>query len=190
MIQYEKIFTKEECEKIINFSQITNEDINFDFSNFPNASYEKNRIVFVKAASYNVYVVDNNENTEWMFDKLINWFSEKSGVKFNKEIKHDSCTLHNYIVGDNFSKHIDLSKGFEDRRYNLGIQLNEEYEGGEYICYDKNGDSIVLPKETGTAVFYHCRVPHEIKKITNGNRWSIVMPIYKTEIIEENKILI
>ena len=189
MIQYEKIFTKEECEKIINFSQNTTEDINFDFSNYPNGKYEKNRIVFGDVASHNVYIIDNNENTEWMFNKLINWFSEKSGVKFNKEIKHQSCTLHNYIIGDNFSKHIDLSKGFEERRYNLGIQLNEEYDGGEYICYDKNGDSIVLPKETGTALFYHCRVPHEIKEITKGNRWSIVMPIHTWEIIEKKNLL-
>jgi hypothetical protein len=41
------------------------------------------------------------------------------------------CTLHRYTIGDHFAKHIDLAKGYEDRRYNLGIQLNEEYEGGE-----------------------------------------------------------
>lgn len=190
MIEYEKIFTKEECKEIINFSKIENKDIKFDFSHNPYGKYENNRITFAKSTSYNVYLIKNEENTEWMFKKLSNWFSKKSGIEFNTEIKHLDCTLHNYMVGDKFSKHIDLSKGFEERRWNLGVQLNDDYEGGDYVCYEPNGNSIILPKETGTALFYHCRVPHEIKEITKGNRWSIVMPIHSWEIIEKRKSII
>jgi predicted 2-oxoglutarate/Fe(II)-dependent dioxygenase YbiX len=79
--------------------------------------------------------------------------------------------------------------GFEDRRYNLGIQLNEDYEGGEYVCFGPNDEKIIISKEIGTGLAYHCSVPHEIKKITKGERWSIVMPITKKIIIEKINLL-
>lgn len=188
MIQQEKIFSKEECEKIINYSKLENNEPVFNFTNNKIGKYKDNRITFGKDASYNVYMLYNTLETEWMFDKLLNWFSNKTNIPLNENVRHDFCTLHKYEVGDKFIKHIDLSKGFEDRRYNIGIQLNDEYDGGEYVCWDK-GNEIILSKEVGTALFYHCRVEHEIKEITKGYRWSIVMPIHNWEIIENKSIL-
>ena len=92
--------------------------------------------------SYNIYKIYNTNETKWMFNKLLKWFSEKNNVKLNDNSKPISCTLHQYIIGDNFIKHTDLNKGFEDRRYNIGIQLNDEYDGGEYVCWDKGNEII------------------------------------------------
>ena len=109
--------------------------------------------------------------------------------KINESNTLPRCTLHRYTIGDHFAKHIDLAKGYEERRYNLGIQLNDEYDGGEYVTWDDSGNEILISKETGTALAYHCRVEHEIKEITKGERWSIVMPITKYNIIEKKSFI-
>ena len=71
----------------------------------------------------------------------------------------------------------------------MGIQLNDNYEGGNYVCWDDNNNEIIISKEVGTAVAYNARIPHEIQEITNGSRWSIVMPISSLEIIETKTLL-
>jgi predicted 2-oxoglutarate/Fe(II)-dependent dioxygenase YbiX len=80
-------------------------------------------------------------------------------------------------------------KGFDTRRYNLGIQLSDSYEGGEYVCWDDNDNEVLISKQTGTVLSYHGRIWHEIKEITNGERLSIVMPIYKHHIIEKTNLI-
>jgi predicted 2-oxoglutarate/Fe(II)-dependent dioxygenase YbiX len=92
-------------------------------------------------------------------------------------------------VGDGFAKHVDLVKEFDKRRYNLGIQLNDSYEGGEDICWDENNNEVLISKETGTVMSYHGKIWHEIKQITKGERWSIVMPIKKNHIIENINLI-
>lgn len=187
MVHQEKIFSKEECERIINYSKL--EDNKPTFIQNSKVEYFNNRIKIKDKISYNIYKIYNTNETEWMFNKLLKWFSEKNNVKLNDNSKPISCTLHQYIIGDKFIKHTDLNKGFEDRRYNVGIQLNVDYEGGEYLCYDINDKPISISKEIGTALSYHGRVPHEIKEITNGSRWSIVMPIHNWEIIEKQNLI-
>lgn len=189
MIKQEKLFTEQECNKIIEYSKIyKNTDNSFRLN--PNVNIIDNRLTSADGVlSYYVFAIRNDLNTEWFFNKLINWFSLQSGIKLNPNQKIQMCTLHCYNTGDKFPKHTDLTREFEDRRYNLGIQLNNDYEGGEYLCWDDKNNEVLLSKETGTAVAYHCRIPHEIKEITNGKRWSIVMPILDSEIIETKNLL-
>ena len=192
MIKQEKIFTKEECNEIIRYSNIGYSKFykktNKWFNTNPNITDNK-LISDSNRVSYNVFLILNDINTEWFFNKLTNWFSLQSGIKLNPNIKIQKCTLHCYNIGDKFPKHMDLCRGFEHRRYNLGIQLNDEYEGGEYVCWDDTNNEVLISKEIGTAIMYHCRILHEIKEITKGERWSIVMPISDFQIIETKNLL-
>ena len=95
------------------------------------------------------------------------------------------CSLHKYSKGDSFMKHKDYNEKWPNRRWNLGIQLNENYRGGEYICYDTNDKEILLSKEVGTAIAYDASTFHEIKEIVDGERWSIVLTILKKDILEK-----
>jgi predicted 2-oxoglutarate/Fe(II)-dependent dioxygenase YbiX len=186
MIYQEKIFTKEECQTIIQYHKKYTELEGW----FPSKLIDGQRIKSNQnLMSYEVYTILNNNETNWFYDKLINWFSEVSEVKIDKTFKTLICTLHRYTIGDHFTKHIDLIKGYEERRYNLGIQLNDDYDGGEYITWDDSGNEIIINKEPGTALGYHCRIWHEIKEITNGERWSIVMPIEKSQIIQKLNLI-
>lgn len=187
MIYQEKIFTKEECQTIIDYHMVYNQPISniypqrvLDGDNKvknPEGGYE-----------YHTYFILKDDRTEWFFNRIINWFSKNADLELNEELKY--CTLHNYKTGHFFKKHIDVNTTYKSRRWNLGIQLNDTYEGGEYVLWDTNNVENHISKEVGTSLFYHCRVPHEIKEITNGERWSIVMPVYSENIIEKNKSLL
>jgi len=190
MIWYEKFFTKDECEKIKNYSNIYN--VNYDLFGKHKDKIINNKIS-TENFSYNVYLIPNDENTEWFFNKLMKWFEDKSGKKIDWSKKVDACTLHKYSEGEFFERHIDIQPGFEWRRYNIGLQLSDEsdYEGGEYSYWDAYETEYILPKEIGTIIAYDSTIPHEIKKITKGNRWSIVMQVpYWNFYNEKNKGLI
>lgn len=194
MIWQERIFSEDECKKIIEYANVyTMIDDKFNpdgkFVKNGDITIDGNRLSHRTSFSYNFYNIPNNDDTQWMFDKLINWFEYKSGVQINRNGKMMDTGLHHYTKGDKFKKHIDLSSLHPDRRYNLGIQLNNEYEGGEYVCWDNMGNEIIISKEIGTALAYHCKIEHEIKEISQGDRWSIVLPLPKQAIIESKNLL-
>lgn len=187
MIYQERIFTKNECEKIIGYSQ-TYKDHPIQLKGLAEIS-QKNRLTstndfFMK---YDIFIVPMNQDTTWMFKKLFDWFYSVSNVKLIDNLPYFRCALHRYSLNDGFGRHIDLVKGYENRRYNIGVQLNENYSGGDYVCWDNNGNEILISKEVGTALAYSSKIPHEIKKITEGERWSIVIPLDKKVIIENEK---
>jgi hypothetical protein len=192
MIYQQQLFNREECDLIKSYVKLQPTElikyfnIKDNFFNF----IDGNKLVFDKTnTSYRVFVIKNTLETEWMFNKLLEWFSNVNDIRINYDNKIESCTLHQYCVGDKFSKHRDLMEGSETRRYNLGIQLNDSYDGGEYLCWDDDNNEVLISKQIGTALSYHCRILHEIKEITNGERWSIVMPIKKHHLIEKINLI-
>jgi predicted 2-oxoglutarate/Fe(II)-dependent dioxygenase YbiX len=191
MIHQQLLFNEEECNLIKSYVKLQPTELSKHFNIGDSYNFtDGNKLVATKCdTSYRVFVIENSSETEWMFNKLLEWFSDVNDIKINYNNKVKACTLHQYSVGDEFTKHIDLAKGFENRRYNLGIQLNDSYEGGEYTCWDDDNNEILISKKTGTAISYHCRIWHEIKKITNGERWSIVMPIKNHHIIEKINLI-
>ena len=191
MIYQEKIFTKEECNKILSYTKI--------YTDLPFRKLESrldldnrriNEFVEMKNGKklgkfFNVWDIVNDAETEWMFEKLFNWFLMVSKIERNPNNKPAVCSLHKYSKGDSFMKHKDYNEKWPNRRWNLGIQLNENYRGGEYICYDTNDKEILLSKEVGTAIAYDASTFHEIKEIVDGERWSIVLTILKKDILEK-----
>ena len=191
MIYQQLLFNEEECNLIKSYVKLQPTGLTEYFNTSDSFNFiDGNKLVATKTnTSYRVFVIKNTLETEWMFNKLLEWFGNVNNIKINYDNKVKVCTLHQYSVGDAFSKHIDLTKGHDTRRYNLGIQLNDSYEGGEYLCWDNDNNEVLISKQIGTALSYHCRIFHEIKEITNGERWSIVMPIKKHHIIEKINLI-
>lgn len=174
------LFTKDECVQIINYKNY------FDISN-PD---KKNRVGDSKSIKkYNFYMIERNDETKWVFERLFNWFFERTGISVSIENVIKGY-LHNYNVGDAFPKHIDMTEEFKYRLYNVGVQLNSDYEGGDYIIYPQNE---IISKETGNSYYYASDVPHEVKKIISGNRWSFLYHINRQDInpkhYKANKLL-
>jgi hypothetical protein len=203
MIYQEVIFTEEECEKIITYKD------KYDlFLVTPKTSLiENTRTVYHKendyngmevefgkdwVKKYNVWDIPINEETIWFYDKIYTWFISISGVKIDKSIYFNNPNgahkLHEYVIGDKFDLHTDKTDSrFDYRIWNLGIQLNSEYDGGDYICYNKNGDPIFISKEIGNVVAYSSDVLHEVTEIKNGIRYSMVIKIHSWELFNKNK---
>lgn len=192
----EVIFSKEECEKIINFYKIFPASAKKRKLE-PKIDLENNRVDYIikntknekLGKSFYVYDIDRDENTEWIFEKLLNWFQKVSGIKLKETPTVNGMTLLNYRVGDFFMKHKDIYPGFEWRRWTINIQLDNQYKGGDYILY--SGDKeIVLNKNIGNTIAYWAGTEHEVKEITEGERWSIVCSVNKYMIHEQEKKMI
>jgi len=84
--------------------------------------------------------------------------------------------LNKYDVGGFMSKHTDNIHHSHGQKYgypqaSVLLFLNDNFRGGEFIVSEeqptiKTGDAIIFPS--------NFMFPHEVKKITQGTRWSIV----------------
>lgn len=185
VFQQKNLFTNEECLTIKSWSkkyttlfqhpiEIIEKTKNGRFEFFKNIDGKN-----VIRKSYNVYDIPNNEETNWMFEKLYNWFTFVNNIQLNQYKNNIACTLHCYKIGDKFNKHIDAINEYSDRKWNIGIQLSDEcdYVGGNYLWWDEKNKQNIFSKDVGTAISYSSLVPHEITEIIDGERWSIVIHI-------------
>lgn len=189
MIKSEKIFTPTELETIFSYTHKYTEIYATPLDEVVNI--EENRVEYSFedwSKKFKCINLPRNEETNWLFQKLLNWFTSATGVTtkdytnspVEDPIKELLLTIQGYSEGDRFDRHIDIQPGvYSDRRYNVGVQLNDDYQGGEFVVWNEKEEEIIIPKEAGTAVAYDIRFWHQIKPITSGTRWSIVFPILK-----------
>lgn len=149
------MFTKEECEKIISIAKSAYMD--------DSKTYFK----YDEDIRYKVSNVIRNENTNWIFDKMLNFFTNKTGIKIKKPL--DILHIHNYKQGDYFKKHKDNL--YATQIHNIGVCLNDDYMGGEFVLYEPYE---ILPKKQGEIYTFQSLRLHEVKKIESGERWSII----------------
>jgi len=117
-------------------------------------------------------------------EKLLKWFEKESGEKlknYNYEL-----IIHTFDVGDFFSKHVDaINIHNKNRAYVVGIFLNEDYSGGDYILYSPDE---VLPKLRGITYYFKSDRIHEITKVEKGIRKSALIFIYHEDLEKYNLI--
>ena len=143
------IFTKEECDSII-----WNETENITNWNKMDRKYQSHPIIF-------------NEKTKWIFDKLKYFFENETNIKI-RDLK-ETIHFHKFNVGDWFDIHDDD----RDRRlFSVGVLLNEDFGGGDFILYNPN--EIILEKKAGNTYLFDAKIKHQITKIENKERYSLI----------------
>lgn len=152
-------FTEQECDTIISFSNELKETVRDGES----ASVDRPR----KRISYSHYTINRNEHTQWIFDRLNEYLEKVDNMKVIKDL--DILHLHKYNEGNEFVKHRDIY--YDNQVRNIGICLNDDYEGGEFIVYEPKE---TLPKEKGSIYTFKNTRLHEVTKITKGVRWAII----------------
>ena len=153
------MFSKKECNDIINLSKL------FEIKN--SNVYFKNE----NEIKYNVWNISKNKNTQWIFDRMFDYFTNTTGIEITKQI--NILHLHNYKIGNKFIKHRDNQ--YPGQLHNIGVCLNDDYEGGEFVLYEPEE---VLPKKQGEIYTFPSLRMHEVKEITSGERWSIISFLY------------
>lgn len=194
---YEKVlFTEEECKQILDYRfEYPNHYVTPDWSLIKGTrtvyqSVPQGTTNWVK--KYNVWDIVKDEKTKWFYNRIYDWFESVSGLHIKREhygeIKNKrrfAHKLHEYSKGDRFDKHIDSIEEYSDRLWNLGIILNSDFEGGDYLYYDKEDNEYSFSKITGNVVAYSSEVPHEITEITQGKRYAMVIKLHDWELVSK-----
>jgi predicted 2-oxoglutarate/Fe(II)-dependent dioxygenase YbiX len=170
MIKTEHIFTQEECNQIISFNEIYTRGFHV------NNKDENQTLSLYKANS-----LPKNPKTSFVYKKLFDFFERVSN--FNLYRYPTEVYIMKYEAGDKFNKHTDFKY---NRVFSVGVQLNQDYKGGNYnIFLDKQKS--IIDKTPGTAYCMEVSTLHEIEEITEGVRYSLVTFVHSTDLIEYNK---
>jgi hypothetical protein len=157
MIVEKILFSKEECDDIINMYKV-------------NSQKWKNN-----DREYKSFSIILNEETEWIFSKMKNFFEEESGVVM-QSMKNE---VHFHVFETNhwFGKHNDAR---DNRLFSLGVLLNEDFEGGDFKLY--NPHEVKLNKKKGNSYLFDVGILHEVTPIQYGIRYSLIWFIQNNNI--------
>lgn len=170
----EILFTKEECDWIIEYSKKTELIVRDGL----NANVERPH----ETISYSYYNFYLNNETNWVFDRINTFFTKTTGIKIKKSL--DCFHIHKYIVGNRFSKHNDVY--YENQMYNVGVCLTEDYNGGDFLLYDPK---IILDKKIGNTYTFDCRRMHEVTEVLSGERWTLIAFLFLENLEIKKSIL-
>ena len=169
---YEDIVPKDGCESLI---EITKNSGQLSPSKYANHAGK------IKRNDKRVVMDDM-----WVKDKttssIINNFFSKMIRKYSDKFERFSCQRHcgfrlnKYSTGGYMTEHIDNIHHSHGQEYGYPqvsalLFLNDDYDGGGFVVAGmerktKMGSGIIFPS--------NFMFPHEVKKVTSGERWSIV----------------
>jgi hypothetical protein len=149
LLKQKHLFSKEECELIIELSKINQQEWKS------------------KDRNYNSQAIDYSIETSWIFDRLKSFVETESDIEFRKIKKQ--IHFHKFVKGDFFAKHNDIR---DDRMYAIGVLLNDDFVGGDFNLYNQN--KIILNNTAGNAYIFDVRIEHEIVPILEGERYSLL----------------
>lgn len=163
MLSQSILFTKEECDYLIGLK-----------NKYP-LQGDNGRWEEFDDFRYKFYTLEYASDIDWVIKRLCDFFESKMGL--NIFVRPTKLNLHHYTEGDEFGKHIDT--GTPIKEWNVGIVLNEDFDGGDYLVFDENDEPIVIDKKIGNVCIYQSQTPHQVTPITRGERWAIAMFIHK-----------
>lgn len=155
-----QLFTKDECDSIINFIE---------------SNYILNKTSKLYDSGISSYSKIEIKQSEWFYEKIKNYV--------NSELSIDALgtlLFVKYVEGDYFPIHKDRvsnSEYHKDFIWNVNVILNDNYDGGEFIL---NNETYKHP--AGSLYYYKSDTLHGVNKITNGNRYIFLYHIRERDI--------
>lgn len=163
MLQQSILFTKDECDYLIGLK-----------NKYPLLG-ENGRRDDIDNFRYKFYGFDYLPDIDWVIDRMCNYFEEQMNLHIF--FRPTALNLHHFTAGDEFGKHIDT--GIPIKEWNVGIILNEDFEGGDYLVFDENDKPTAIDKKIGNVCIYQSQTPHQVTPVIKGERWTIAMFIHK-----------
>ena len=162
---WEKVFTKEECEKIIKFAK--NKGL------IKGTTKDKTNV-----RESQICWLYSSDDLDWVFRKITDIVLNLNDRFFQFDLHglNEGLQFTNYKAPSNkYGKHIDRSFDTLIRKLSLSIQLTDpdEYKGGELFLYE-NEKGTEMKKEQGTLVLFPSYILHEVKPVIKGERNSLV----------------
>jgi PKHD-type hydroxylase len=180
-------FTPEECDKIIEIgttaknctplSRALTGGLTSDTIKNPDVKDNLKKI----RRSYTSWIHSNAPENVWIFQKLTDIIKNVNNNLFQfdlQEIQSLQFTCYDGAEKGAYVKHIDQmlnSAGFP-RKLSVSIQLSDEkdYMGGDLLIHESDKPTKTF-KNRGTAIFFPSYVLHEVKPVTKGLRYSLVI---------------
>lgn len=156
-------FSDQECKKIIDLSSSIEEKHVSEIAVFDNLNYF-------------YYPIKRNYNTQWIFDRFKSFLTSR--FPFNKLDEMETVNLHKYLPGCEFVRHNDRARN-SSHIYVVGSVISSNFKGGDFILY--NPDE-VLTREVGYIYGFDTIREHEVTKVTEGERWALVMFLTKEDL--------
>lgn len=174
------MFSKEECEKIISYANDlypTNASVG--------GSIEKSK-VDASIRSADIYVLENNEEHKWIYERVAKVVSIINKVHFDYEIAgitHGIQLIHykaDAEVPGHYDWHVDAGNGeVAVRKISFTAQLSDEnsYEGCELVI-NNHATEVIGRKDRGSIHLFPSYMPHVVTPITKGERYALVIWIH------------
>ena len=162
---WEKVFTPEECEKIIKIAK--NKGLIKGLTK-SKTDVRKSKITWLYAS----------DDLDWVYRRITDIVLNLNDRFFQFDLHglNEGLQFTNYKApSDKYGKHIDRANNLIIRKLSLSIQLTDpkEYEGGELYLYEDD-KGLEMKKEQGTLVLFPSYILHEVKPVTKGERNSLV----------------
>lgn len=176
----ELMFSKNECDRITSLVK----DL-YPSSASIGGNREASKIA-KQIRSANIYVLENDEENKWIFEKVANIVAVANKVHFDYEISgitHGIQLIHylaNEEVPGHYDWHVDAGNGeVATRKISLTAQLSDpnEYDGCELLINNHCHD-VVGTKEQGSIHLFPGYMPHKVSPITKGERFALVIWIH------------
>ena len=186
-----KIFTKEECTKIINTALDSWVEKESTLQQTISGNTEEN---FVEDLDYrNTTLFSPSKPDEWLFSTIIGnikkFNDSKEGHQFDivgmiespNMMKYTSADLNPHGKPGKYDWHMDIGPGSSPsmRKLSYSILLNPgEYEGGE-LAFSIGRELKPHPSQStsdfvGVAIVFPSYLVHRIQEVTKGTRYSLV----------------
>jgi len=168
---WEKVFTPEECEKIIKIAK------NKGLYNALIRKDKKNKKSNIRDSK--ICWLYPGDNMEWVFRKITEITLNINKLFFNFDLSgiNEGLQFTNYkSPSGKYSKHVDRGFDYPIRKLSISIQLTDhnKYEGGELYINNGVEDRIMMNKEQGTLIVFPSYTLHEVMPVTKGERNSLV----------------
>lgn len=170
IVEIRDVFSKEECEKIINYLESASEE--WQETCFYNARVMDPMAPFNKNNSLNI----NNEYFISMRDNFKNIAEDAIGIK----LKNLTLSAHKWLPGSFASDHADNAEldgtlnAWQDNKVVTIIYLNDNYTGG-LLCF-RDHNLCIEPKQ-GTLIVFDVGIKnvHSVTEVKSGERYTMLL---------------
>ena len=175
----ELMFTKEECQKIISLTEEF-------YPGSASVGTAGNGILNREIRSAQIYLLNNDEENKWIFDKVAEIVAICNAGHFDYDIMgitHSLQLIHYTTTGPingHYNWHIDSGPGAPaTRKISFTAQLSspEDYTGCELHVND-HAETRIATKEQGSVHLFPSYMPHQVTPIESGERWALVIWVH------------
>jgi PKHD-type hydroxylase len=164
---YEKAFTEEECDKIVQLSKSIQTQ---------QAEIKGSKPVNLDIRNSNIKWLTCNDDTKWIFDKLCSYAQDCNQIRYGLDLTGYTEPLQftEYTKGGHYDWHQDFSSGdLSIRKLSQVLLLSDpkSYKGGDLTFFK---DTTKIPNTKGTLINFPSFEFHKVEPILKGKRHSLV----------------